>query len=126
MIVTLAAPWLGRTALNWIVDMSSVGVSVAFLATSLVAVKFFSKGAEKNMVYVVFGVLGAIISVVFLVLLLFPGSPAALTMPSLIALAAWIVLGIIFFMTQFKKINAMTKEELDYLILGQENGDKIE
>src|SRR5699024_8871730 len=37
LIVTLAAPWLGRTALSWIVDMSSVGVSIAFFATSLVA-----------------------------------------------------------------------------------------
>ncbi len=43
MTVCLAAPWLGRTALSWIVDMSSTGVSVAFLITSLVAVKFFSK-----------------------------------------------------------------------------------
>ena len=43
LIVCLIAPWLGRTALNWIVDMSSVGVSVAFLATSAVTVKFFSR-----------------------------------------------------------------------------------
>jgi len=97
-------------------------VSIAFLATSLVAVKFFRNGAEKNMVYTVFGVLGAIISVVFLVLLLYPGSPASLTMPSYIALGAWILLGAVFFLTQFKKINGMSEEELDFLILKQDNG----
>ncbi len=124
MIVCLAAPWLGRTALSWIVDMSSVGVSVAFLATSLVAVKFFRNGPEKNMTFTIFGVLGAIISVVFLALLLFPGSPAALTTPSYVALAAWIVLGAVFFLTQFRKINEMSKEDLDFLILKQDGSKK--
>lgn len=118
-IVTLAAPWLGRTALSWIVDMSSVGVSIAFLGTSLVAVKFFSKRENKNTMYVVFGALGALISLVFLALLLIPSSPAALSMPSYIALLAWIGLGVIFFLFQFKTLNSMTKKELDFLILKQ-------
>src|SRR5699024_4279403 len=74
LLVCLIAPWLGRTALNWIVDMSSVGVSIAFLATSAVSWKFFSRGESKNMLYVVFGILGTIISLIFLVLLLYPGS----------------------------------------------------
>lgn len=119
MIVCLAAPWLGRTALEWIVDMSSVGVSVAFFATSLVTVKFFMKGEQKNNFFVFFGVLGIIVSLVFLVLLLYPASPAALTTPSYIALVVWILLGAIFFATQFKKLNSMTKEELDFLILNK-------
>lgn len=117
MTVCLAAPWLGRTALSWIVDMSSTGVSVAFLVTSLVAVQFFRKKENYNLLYVIFGGLGAVISVVFLALLLYPNSPASLTVPSYIALGAWVVLGAIFFMFQYKKLNSMTKEELDYLIL---------
>jgi amino acid transporter len=28
--ITLIAPWLGRTALTWIVDMSSTGVSIYY------------------------------------------------------------------------------------------------
>lgn len=125
MIVTLVAPWLGRTALNWIVDMSSVGVSVAFLATSLVAIKFFRQERRKNNVYVFFGVLGAVTSVFFLVLLLYPGSPAALTTPSYIALLVWILLGALFFATQFKRMNSMSEEELDYLILNKEPDEEI-
>lgn len=35
--ITLIAPWLGRTALTWIVDMSSTGVSIAYLVTCLAA-----------------------------------------------------------------------------------------
>ncbi len=117
LIVCLAAPWLGRTALSWIVDMSSVGVSIAFFVTSLVSVKFFSQRENKNNVYVIFGALGAVISLVFLALLLIPASPAALTMPSYIALLAWAVLGVLFFIYQFKTLNSLTKRELDFLIL---------
>lgn len=119
LIVCLAAPWLGRTALNWIVDMSSVGVSVAFLATSAVAVKFFSRKEHKNIVYIIFGWLGVIISLTFLVLLLFPGSPAALTAPSYYALLAWVILGALFLASKYKSLKAMSKEELDYLILNK-------
>ena len=117
MVVCLAAPWLGRTALNWIVDMSSVGVSIAFLATSLVTVKFFSDKRHKHTLYTVFGVIGAIISVVFLGLLLIPGSPASLTLPSYIALGIWTIIGLIFFMFQFNKLKSLKREELDHLIL---------
>jgi amino acid transporter len=123
MAVCLIAPWLGRTALNWIVDMSSVGVSVAFLATSLVSVKLFSKKEDKNNLFVFFGVLGSIISVIFLVLLLYPNSPAALTLPSYIALLVWVVLGAIFFAVKYKELNSMNKEELDYLILNKKEED---
>ena len=35
--VSLIAPWLGRTALTWIVDMSSTGVSIAYFITCLSA-----------------------------------------------------------------------------------------
>ena len=33
--ITLIAPWSGRTALTWIVDMSSTGVSIAYFITCL-------------------------------------------------------------------------------------------
>lgn len=124
MVICLAAPWLGRTALNWIVDMSSVGVSIAFLATSMVAVKLFSKKENKNTFYIVFGVLGSIISFIFLLLLLLPQSPASLSGPSYIALLVWALLGLIFFLLQYKKLKSFSKEELDYLILN-ERSDNI-
>ena len=68
----------------------------------------------------IFGVLGALISLTFLILLLYPGSPASLSAPSYIALGAWVALGAIFFLFQLKKLRALTKEELDYLILNKD------
>lgn len=124
-IICLVAPWLGRTALVWIVDMSATGVSIAFLVTCLVTAKLFSVRENYNLTYVIFGWLGAIVSLVFLGLLLLPFSPAALSIPSYIALAVWTVLGLIFFAIQFKQLRSLPKEEMDYLILNINDNDKI-
>lgn len=43
------------------------------------------------------GLVGCVFSIGFLLLLLVPGSPGALGMPSLIALGAWLLAGIAFF-----------------------------
>ena len=48
VVITLIAPWLGRTALTWIVDMSSTGVSIAYFITCLSATKLFSFNKESN------------------------------------------------------------------------------
>ncbi|MDN6205490.1 MAG: APC family permease, partial [Staphylococcus simulans] len=113
--LTLIAPWLGRTALTWIVDMSSTGVSVAYLVTCLSATKLFSYNKESNTyapIYKTFAIVGSIFAFIFLGLLLIPGSPAALSTPSYIALIVWLVLGLAFFVVRYPKLKNMDKDEL--------------
>src|SRR5699024_3681428 len=62
--------------------------------------------------------LGAFVSLIFIGLLLIPGSPAFLGIQSRIALAVWVVLGVIFYLLKRKELHMMDKEELNYLILG--------
>lgn len=79
LVLALVAPWLGRTALTWIVDMSSTGVSIAYFITCLSAFKLFSYDKRSMMYhpkYKTFALIGAIIALIFLGLLLIPGSPA--------------------------------------------------
>lgn len=124
--LTLIAPWLGRTALTWIVDMSSTGVSVAYFVTCLAAAKLFSydkTSPSYGPVYKTFAIVGAVISFIFLFLLLFPWSPAALSGPSYIALLGWTVLGLIFFIIRFPKLRRIDKEDLSRLILDAHNKD---
>ncbi|PTF81197.1 APC family permease [Staphylococcus chromogenes] len=124
--LTLIAPWLGRTALTWIVDMSSTGVSVAYFVTCLAAAKLFSydkTSPSYGPVYKTFAIVGAVISFIFLFLLLFPWSPAALSGPSYIALLVWTVLGLIFFIIRFPKLRRIDKEDLSRLILDAHNKD---
>lgn len=125
----LLAPWFGRSVLEWVVDMSAVGVSVAYLYYCLVAYRLFRWSANspqtdfarevapaKKLV----ALAGSICGVGFLALLLVPGSPAVLGMPSWIALVFWVALGIMFYMMYGSDYQNAPKEELDYLILGEQ------
>lgn len=128
--LTLIAPWLGRTALTWIVDMSSTGVSVAYFVTCLSATKLFSFNKESNTyapIYKSFAIVGSIFALIFLGLLLIPGSPATLSTPSYIALIVWLVLGLAFFVVRYPKLKNMDKDELSRLILdtSQQKVDEI-
>ncbi|SFE10767.1 Amino acid transporter [Lentibacillus persicus] len=127
VLVTMLAPWFGRQALTWVVDMSSVGVTIAYFYTCYTAFTLFKRSKDKSFnpkKHVVapgkkiLAALGMLASVTFLGLLLIPGSPAALGMESFIALVIWIILGVIFYSMNRKELKDIPKEELNYLILG--------
>ena len=134
VVVSMIAPWFGREALTWVVDMSSVGVTIAYFYTCYTAFIMFSwneSGEVNNSnkvvapVKKVFAGLGMLSGIIFLGLLLIPGSPAFLGMESRIALIAWIILGLIFYFIKRKDLNAIPKEELSYLILGRKKAGVI-
>ncbi|MBU5465314.1 APC family permease [Virgibacillus sp. MSJ-26] len=128
VVLSMFAPWFGREALMWVVDMSSIGVTIAYLYTCYTAYSLFkwSKGKDFNKdkhtvapVKKVLAGLGVIASISFLGLLLIPGSPAALGIESRIALVAWVALGGIFYLVKRTEFNKIPKQELNYLILGR-------
>lgn len=99
MCIAIIAPFFGRTALGWIVDMSSLGAAIGYGYTSLAAIKYARK--EGNQAVVVTGVIGALMGAMFCVLLLVPIKVfgCSLGKESMICLVIWIVLGIIFYLT---------------------------
>jgi len=105
MIISLIAPWFGREALCWIVDMSSIGAAIGYGYTSLAAFKTLNKNPDKDNKFIKFtGLLGGIFGIIFVCLLIIPGMPSFLSKQSLICLAVWIILGLIFyFSTENKK-----------------------
>src|SRR5699024_67019 len=48
LIVCLIRPWFGRAALTWVVDMSSIGVTIAYLYTCLCAFRIFRPTREAR------------------------------------------------------------------------------
>lgn len=120
----LIAPWFGRKALTWIVDMSSLGVTIAYLYTCLVAYNYYKwSGNIKSddsvsPVGKFVSLLGIIASASFILLLVVPGLPSSLSNPSRIALVGWILLGIGFYLVRHKEFIKIPKKQLDYLILG--------
>ena len=99
LIISLIAPFFGRTALCWIVDMSSIGAAIGYGYTSLAAFKFAKK--ESNIGIMVTGIIGVIMSLAFIVLLLVPISMfgCSLGKEPYACLVIWIVIGIVFYFT---------------------------
>ena len=97
MIISLVAPFMGRTVLGWIVDMSSLGAAIGYGYTSGAAFKFALK--EKKISIMITGILGVLLSMVFIVLLLVPIDMfnCSLGKESYICLMLWILMGVIFY-----------------------------
>lgn len=96
MCISTIAPFLGREVLTWIVDATSVSAAVAYMYTSLCVVKLTKK--RKGGIRQFIGVLGVCVSIIFIILLLIPGMPGALSWQAFIILILWCVLGINFYL----------------------------
>ena len=124
VLIAMLAPWFGREVLVWIVDMSSIGVSIAYFYTCFAAYKLFKQKIKdsKNNKGILFkkylSLIGIMTSLTFVALLLIPGSPAFLRIQSRIALFIWIIIGIVFYLIKRKEYYKIPEEELRYLILG--------
>lgn len=117
LLLAMLAPWFGRQMILWVLDMSAVGTAFGYGYTCLAAF-FLSKALSKgsgNYSHL----LGFLFSVGFLVLLCIPGMPAFMALPSWIAFAVWIGMGITFYTFQAKQYRHLPQKELDYLILGK-------
>lgn len=103
MTISLLAPFFGRNALGWIVDMSSTGAAIGYGYTSAAALKYALK--EKRIAYTATGIIGIIMSIGFLVLLLVPIPlfGCSLGKESYICLIVWIILGLILYFVSRKK-----------------------
>ncbi|HLS45009.1 MAG TPA: APC family permease [Ornithinicoccus sp.] len=128
--ICLVAPWFGREALVWVVDMSAVGVTIAYTYTCLAAFRLFNwSGAPevpgepdgvRSTPKKVMSALGALVGVGFFLLLMTPGSPAQLGTESLIALGVWVVLGIVFYLShRARQTTSLSDDEMDHLVLGE-------
>ena len=97
MVIALMAPFFGRTALGWIVDMSSIGAAVGYGYTSQAAFKFARR--EHNNVIILTSLLGTLFALIFVILLLVPIPlfNTSLGKESYTCFAVWIVLGILFY-----------------------------
>lgn len=103
IIISLSGPILGREALGWFVDMSAIGASIGFLATSASTLVTMKKDRDKGLFMKTMAILGSIFSILFIILQLIP-IPGLFGVhfgqESYLMLLVWILLGIIFFVHQ--------------------------
>lgn len=98
MIISLIAPWFGRTVLNWIVDMSSIGAAIGYAFTSASTFFVLRRNKDASKLLYVNSILGTLLSLCFIAMLVVPNPWAYLGKESRIALLAWIVIGAIFYL----------------------------
>lgn len=99
--VGLIAPWAGREAVNYIVDMSSLLAAMAYAYTCFISVRIGSAVLER-----VYSAIGLAFSVSFIVLLLWPGSPGQLSGPAMGALVVWAAIGVVVYVRARKHPDA--------------------
>ncbi len=95
--ISAILPFLGRTAISWIVDVTTVGATIAYaLASASVWKTARQEHERKNMI---FGMAGMIISVFFALEFLIPNiiSIKTLSTESYLILALWSIGGILYF-----------------------------
>ena len=90
--VSLIATWIGRDVIILIVDMASVLAALAYSYVGFIGIRH-----SKNIFERIVCILTCIIGLIFIGLLLIPGSPARLSVGSIVFLIAWTVLGILFY-----------------------------
>ena len=104
-IIALVMCFFGRKVVIWVVDMCSMGAAITYFYVCLTTFKIVKEKKVK-----VVAIIGALLSILFMCLLLIPGSPAFLSIEALICLGVWVGLGIIFFI-RHKLLSRREKEE---------------
>ena len=117
--VSLIIPFLGRTAIGWIVDVTTVGAVIVYAYISICA--FVLGKRHKKAVEMIFGLIGAVISVLFVGYFLLPeiNTRGSLSAASFFILIIWSILGILLFRSVIKrdKTRSYGKSQIVPLIL---------
>lgn len=103
MFISIVLPFFGRTAISWIVDVTTVGATIAYAYASAAAWK--SAREEKNRLFTVLGLVGLVISLLFAAEFLIPNliDVKTLSMESYFILSAWGILGLVYFRRVFRR-----------------------
>ncbi|WP_323610562.1 APC family permease [Erysipelothrix enhydrae] len=90
-IVSLVAPWFGREMIIYIVDMSSLLAAIVYFYVCMISYRKSSGHARR------LSAVGVLVSLVFVGLLVLPGSPGQLQLPSFIFMIIWSALGVFYY-----------------------------
>lgn len=119
MLISIPVPFIGRAAIGWIVDVNTIGATIAYAYTSIAALKIAR--SEHNTKVIVTGTLGLLLSVFFFLYFMVPWEFATgnLARESYLMLIVWSVLGFVFFRYIFKRDRARKfgKSTVAWLVL---------
>ena len=102
-VLSALIPLLGRAAISWIVDVTTIGAAVVYLYTALAAL--IQGRRDRKTSTVVFGLLGVLIAAAFLLYYLFPNfwTAGKLANESYLIFVIWSILGFLVFLRTIRK-----------------------
>ena len=98
-------PFLGRTAIGWIVDVTTIGATLVYAFVSISVLKISKEqGNKKETVY---GTLGLLFMAIFGIYMLCPNllTPEKISTQSYLLFPIWSILGMIYFRQLLKQDN---------------------
>lgn len=117
-VISCFIPFLGRTAISWIVDVTTIGAVILYAYVSICA--FVSGKRLKSRFQMIFGITGTVFSLIFAAIYLLPDiSPRSkLSTESFLILIVWSVLGMVVFRLIIKrdKTRSFGKSEAAWVI----------
>ncbi len=127
ILLAIPIPFLGRSAIGWIIDVNTIGVTIAYFFTSAATIRESRRlakeapGKSNCRGACVTGVLGALISAGFLVYYLIPeiSNVADLSTESYLMLLSWSALGFIVYYLVFRgdRSQRMGKSTMAWIVL---------
>ena len=96
-VISLLIPFLGRTAIGWIVDVTTLGSSILYAIASYAVFTAAKRASDRK--ETVSGLLGLILMGIYIIILLIPNlvSKDAMESESYIFFAFWAIAGLIYF-----------------------------
>ena len=117
--MSVLIPFLGRTAIGWIVDVTTIGATIVYAYVSICA--FVVGLREKKRSAMVCGAVGAAVAVIFVIFYLLPNSHSQgeLAAESYLILILWSVIGMIVFRSLMRrdKTRRLGKSTVVWIIL---------
>lgn len=104
ILISIPIPFLGRSAIGWVIDINTIGVTIAYAYTSAAAIRDARK--NKRRLPLITGIAGLVISLFFLAYFLIPNEwsmMAKFSTESYLMLLIWIVLGLIVYFLLFRR-----------------------
>ena len=100
MGISFFVPLLGRTTIGWIIDVNTVGATIAYAYTSASALATAKK--DKNKAIQITGIIGIVMSIIFFFYFM-AWSAGAMSTESYLILATWSILSFLYFRYVFAK-----------------------
>lgn len=90
--LSIVTPFFGRQVILYIVDISSLLAAIAYGYVGLVSFRLSDSVIDK-----IYNIVSMLISTLFIILLVYPDSPASIKTPSYVILAIWISIAIVVY-----------------------------